>query len=236
LIDDAETQIICANTNKPDMQHSLYKYYDDLRWAEAFLDGELLFRSLSYFCDYEDRDVRGDVNEGKSIFRPHGGIVINNLTQGTTFTLPRHIFTSVAKLDEIFVFCMSRSQSDERRDKFSAVACVEILQIRELCERIEAALPQEATFRGQRVDYYRETESGNPRWALPDRIATSKLDTYAWQHEYRLIFCLTDALKFENVDLRLVSDNTESARQPSNPREYRVNTQNLRDICRVHSL
>jgi hypothetical protein len=69
------------------MRHSLYKYYDNCGWAEAFLDGELLFRSLSYFRDYEDESVRRDPNEGASIFRPEDGLVINNLTQGTTFML-----------------------------------------------------------------------------------------------------------------------------------------------------
>jgi hypothetical protein len=35
-------------------------------------------------------------------------------------------------------------------------------------------------------------------------IATSKLDRYAWQDEYRLIFSFTDALSFEKVNTRLV--------------------------------
>ena len=41
------------------MRHSLFKYYDQRIWAEKFLDGELLFRSLAYFRDCEDA-VRGD--------------------------------------------------------------------------------------------------------------------------------------------------------------------------------
>jgi hypothetical protein len=152
------------------MRHSLYKYYSNRKWAEAFLDGQILFRSLSYFLDYEDKNARRDQNEGTSVYRPEGGLVINNLTQGTTFTLPRHAFLSKAKQEEIFVFCASRSPSDEHREKFDAAVCVEILVIKTLCDRIEAALPPGATFRGQRVKYYQEAEGGNPRWALPDKI------------------------------------------------------------------
>ena len=70
------------------MGHSLYKYYDNQEWADAFLGGKLRFRSLSYFRDYEDEQVRGDKNEGKMIFRPEGGLVLNNETQGYTSTLP----------------------------------------------------------------------------------------------------------------------------------------------------
>jgi hypothetical protein len=216
------------------MRHSLYKYYSDRKWAEAFLDGQILFRSLSYFRDYEDKNVRGDQNEGTSIFCPEGGLIVNNITQGTTFTLPRHAFESVAKQEEIFVFCASRSHSDERREKFEAVVCVEILKIKTLCEKIEAALPPEATFRGQRVEYYQEAEGGNPRWALPDKIATSKLASYAWQEEYRLLFCLTGALEFENVGLHLVQDSPREAPKRAEHHEYLVNARTLRDICRLH--
>jgi len=36
----------------------LYKYFSERKWAEAFLDGSMLFRSLSYFRDLEDKNVR----------------------------------------------------------------------------------------------------------------------------------------------------------------------------------
>lgn len=55
------------------MRHSLYKYFSDRKWADAFLDGEILFRSLSYFRDYEDKNVRGDEKEGTAVYRPKEG-------------------------------------------------------------------------------------------------------------------------------------------------------------------
>jgi hypothetical protein len=84
------------------------------------------------------------------------------------------------------------------------------------------------------VEYYRETEGGNPRWALPEAIATSKLDSYAWQDEFRLVFCLTDALEFQNVNTRLVHrNNAREAPKPAEHHFYHVKAQSLRDICRL---
>jgi hypothetical protein len=224
-------------------RRALYKYFSEHKWAEAFLDGKVLFRSLSYFRDYEDKKVRQDQNEGTAIFRPEGGLIVNNLTQGKTFTLPAgHAFESTVKLDEIFVFCLSRSFTDEIRERFDAVSCVEIVNTRIFCMRVEAALPAQATFPGppgrtrigRAVEYYQETESGNPRWALPDVIATSKLERYAWQHEFRLVFSLTDALQFEKVVNRIVSDESGKAQDAGEHRCYLVDTGSLRDICRLH--
>jgi hypothetical protein len=224
-------------------RRSLYKYYSERKWAEEFLDGKLLFRSLAYFRDYEDKSVREDQNEGAALFRPEGGLIVNNLTQGKRFILADHAFVSGAKQEEIFVFCTSRSDTDELRQRFKAVACVEILNIGTFCSRIEGALPPAARFPGRagrparigrRVEYYRETEGGKPRWALPDVIATSKLDSYAWQDEFRLVFSLTDALEFENVNTPLVHrKNAREAPKPGEHHSCHVKAQSLRDICRL---
>jgi hypothetical protein len=199
---------------------------------------------LAYFRDYEDKSVREDQNEGAALFRPEGGLIVNNLTQGKKFILPDHAFVSGAKQEEIFVFCTSRSDTDELRQRFKAVARVEILNIGTFCSRIEAALPPAARFPGRagrparigrRVEYYRETEGGKPGWALPDVIATSKLDSYAWQDEFRLVFSLTDALEFENVNTRLVHrNNARAAPTPAEHHFCHVKAQSLRDICRLH--
>ena len=76
-----------ANEARVKRNRSMFKYYAERRWAEALMDGDLLFRSLAYFRDYEDEETRGDRNEGSAVFRPLGGLVLNNQTQGKTFTL-----------------------------------------------------------------------------------------------------------------------------------------------------
>ncbi len=72
---------------------------------EAFADGEILFRSLTYFHDYEDGDVTGDQNKGAAIFRPDSDLIINNLTKNKRITAQGWALKSTAKHEEIFVFC-----------------------------------------------------------------------------------------------------------------------------------
>ena len=221
----------------------LYKYFDEKKWAEAFLDGDLLFRSLACFRDHEDAEIRGDYNEGTMLYRPAEGLVVTNQTQGKTLTLPGWTFESEVKGGEIFVYCLSRSLNDVMREKFRAVACVEIRDINIFCARIAKALPSHATFHGPpnrtrigwRVEYFRETEGVNPRWALPGKIAASKSYTYAWQDEFRLLFSLTDALAFERVKLQLVQKRMRIPPDPTLHHAYPVqHAGSLRDICLLH--
>lgn len=94
-----------ANIILPTRKRSAFKYFSMPEHAEAFLNGQVLFRSLSYFRDNEDA-VRGDEYEGTSKYLPDGGLVIHNQTQGKTFTIPM-AFESSVLAHEIFVFCTS---------------------------------------------------------------------------------------------------------------------------------
>ncbi len=136
---------------------------------------------------------------------PDGGLQITNQTQDTQFTLAEYAFESTVKANEIFVFGTSHGFIDDLAKEFDAVAAVEITRMPTLCERIRAALPPTATFKARRVDYYPQFERGNPRWALTDDIATSKLDRWSYQKETRFVFSLTDALIFKNVKVSTVA-------------------------------
>ena len=213
----------------------LFKYYTERQWAERFMDGELLCRALSYFCDYED-GIRGDLNEGKSIFRPQAGLVIKNQTRGTTFTLAEGAFEADVKRDEIFVFCLSGVLSTGLARQFTAQACVEVRDRQVLCDRVKAALPAEATVFARPVDYYNVPDAVGPRWALPELIATSKVvsDDYQMQDEFRVVFSTTDALEFEKVSLRLVLGRRDRARSDTHP-SLTLNVGSLSDICVLHT-
>jgi len=67
------------------------------------------------------------------------------------------------------------------------------------------------------------TEDINPRWALPDVMATWKPSSYAWQDEFRFVFSLTDALDFEKVQTRVLRGERQHTPDPSPhlPRESR---------------
>lgn len=121
---------------------SLFKYYDDRRWADGFLEGRLRFQTLSRFREWEEQAVRGNRNEGTSLFAPEKGLEVTNFTQGTKFVMPAHQFASAVRQDEIFVFCLSRTLSRRLWDEFGAVACVEILDVRRTrSSRVEPFMP-----------------------------------------------------------------------------------------------
>ena len=221
----------------------LYKYFSNHKYAEDFLDGVVFFRSLAYFRDYEDNNVRNDKNEGASVYAPEGGLQINNLTQNNSGVAKGWSFVSTARQKDIFVFCLSQSFNEDLCSKFQAVVCVEIQDIGAFCARVEAALPANAKFPnpegrariGHRVTYYKATEAGNSRWALPEKIVTSKVDDYAWQNEFRLAFSVTNAFDFENVDTRLVHISHQEAVNPAEHQRYQAKAKHLRDISCLHS-
>ena len=217
------------------MRHSLFRYFDERRWVDDFLIGHLYFRPLSYFRVLEDGLIRGDHFEGVSVYAPEGVLVVTNQSRGTTFTLHGHRLESTVRHDEIWIYCLSRVRSEVLAAEFGAVACVEILDIPEFCRRVRAALPEGARFIGRRVAYYRVTDAGNPRWAQPDQIATSKLDVYARQAEFRLVFSSTDALGFENVTLRLIEGAGEIPPPPKQVGQV-LHVGSLADICQVHEV
>jgi hypothetical protein len=215
------------------MRRSLYKYFSKPEWAEKFLDGEIYFNTLAYFQSYEDGNVRGDRDEGTSTYKPVGGLVGFNQTQQRPFVRPDDAFKSTAaKPDEIFVFCASLIFTEELRTAFGET-CVEIRTIQSFCNRNRRALPRQATFFNRPVCYYKPADPPGARWAIPDLIATSKLDSYEWQCEYRFVFSLTDALGFERVAPRLTAElATPSGSPPEHP-DYTLPVGSLRHICRI---
>ncbi len=219
------------------MKHSRYRYFDDVKWAEQFLTGELLFRSLSHYHRIEDGEVRGDSNEGSVSLKPAGGLVMHHERLGT-LTLPDASFNSGVNTEEIFILCASASMTDELRIRFAAKACVEVRNVSALCARIQATLPATATFRAQRVKYYSPAEELGAKWAFPDMIAFSKLDGYAWQDEYRFCFSLTDALKYgktsQQVKIPHQKPGTAIPAPPPIPRQYPLTIKPLGDICTLY--
>ena len=221
----------------------LYKYFDSMRWAEAFLDrGAMRFSTLAYFRDYEDAEVRGDTHEGTAMLRPAGGLKIRNYTQRRDMRVSGVEFQ--AKCGDIFVYCASNSATDEKRQRFRASACVEILDRKTFCRRVQKSLPWRTSFGGRpgherlghHVQYYDVTDNINPRWACPDLIGHSKLRDYAWQDEYRLMFSETDALRFENIRGQLVIG--EIPKRIVNPNEHHfrdLEIGSIADIAVLHS-
>lgn len=144
---------------------------------------------------------------------------------------------------EIFIYCTSRRDTPRIRAAFNAVACVEITNVPEFCRRIEKALAG-ASFGGHPgherighpVEYYKADDPPGPRWACPDLTACAKFDGYDWQHEFRLLFSRTDALKFENAKFTIVKGKPARKIDPSQHHVYEVETGSLEGIAVRHIL
>jgi hypothetical protein len=211
----------------------LFKYYGERKWAERFLVGELLCWSVSYYRDLED-EIRGDKNEGRSEYRPQGGLVINNITQGTSFCSPSSAMLSAVKQDEIFAFCMSTSSGAVVADQLGKTF-VEILDGPEFVRRVRAALPENAAFFSRAVEYYDASNPPEARWAVPEFISTAKQRSpqYVSQAEYRLVFSLTGALEFENVALSITTRQAQPTPRRNSYPKYMIKAGDLTDICRL---
>lgn len=219
-------------------KRSKYRYFSELERAEQFMDGDLVFRSLSHFKKIEDGEVRGDLREGVISFQPEGGLVMHHQRLGKSFNFPGGSFGSGVKTEEIFILCASNSLTDELRVRFEAKACIQILRIASLYSRIQNELPKTATFRAERVKYYSPANELGAKWAFPDMIAFSKADGYSWQDEFRFVFSLTDALKYGSTAQQVTIPNqppgTAIPRPAPVPRDYPMNVKALGDICKLH--
>ena len=201
------------------------------------MDGDVRFKSLSYYHQIEDGAVRGDSNEGSIHTQPDTGLVMHYQTQG--YVIPAGAFRANVKSDEIFVLCASNSMKDELRIRFEAECCVEILRVFNLRARIKAKLPAASTIMAKAVSYYSKDDEIGIRWAFPNKITFEKLDCYSWQDEYRFAFSITDALDFRNTSLQVQIPAPGTTELPKpimipEPRECDLTTRSLRDICRIH--
>ena len=155
-----------------------------------------------------------------------------------TLTFPDGSFNSGVNTEEIFVLCASAAMTDELRNRFAAKACVEIRKVATLCARIQAALPATTTFRAALVKYYSPAGELGAKWAFPDMIAFSKVDTYSWQDEYRFCFSLTDALEYgktsQQVKIPHQTPGTAVPPPPPIPRQFPLTTKPLDDICTLY--
>jgi hypothetical protein len=222
------------------MRHSRVKYFSKLAYAEQFLDGVVLCQTAAFFRDYEDaqaQQIIGDEYEGTRLYGPATGLEINNLTSNQAVTLNMGM-ECATKAHEIYIFCMSHSVTDNLKDEFKAVACVEILDPRVFIKRWLGAIPEEAQKEGKhvarKVAYYKPEDVPGNVWALPDLIITTKLKRFEYQDEYRLAYTTTNAFAFENCTYQLVDRKARPAPKPEEHFRQTLDLGNLGDICLLH--
>jgi hypothetical protein len=218
------------------LKHSRYKYFSQLDHAKQFIAGKVYHQTLAFFRDYEDKaakQVVGDEFESTRIFRPVDGLHVNNQTQGTSGPWQMG-FESSARAGEIYVFCVSFALNDELKKEFGAAACVEITDPRKFIQRWFSKLPDGAAHFAKKVDYYRQDHGPDNVWRQPHLIATTKLDRFAYQQEYRFGFCTTNALEFGQAKQELKDRKARPVQKPEEHDNKTLDLGDLSDICKLH--
>lgn len=218
----------------------LVRYFSQDNARKFLDDGEVLFRTLSYFRDYEDEGVRSDPFEGTLAYRPMDGLRGKLVKTGEEVDLP-YTLESTAREDEIFVYCMSTEVNRAIGQRFGAQVALEITKPHEFLARVRSALAMRRRLRveklvHQEVRYYEQHEPPIIDWALPERIAVRKPASFAWQKEYRLAVPAGDAFDVENVQVKLVPLGA-----PRPPRVHAhptllLKVGRLKHICHIHVL
>lgn len=202
--------------------------------------GELLFRSLSYFRNYEELEVRGDRHEGRRLYSPPQGLEINNVTTGEQINLPWSFESSVQERN-IFVFCFAQECSTELGREFNTDVCVEIHNPVALLAKIRSALllrrwVKNAKLLHGKVAYYSPSAAPFAEWAIPERMVLQKTEEFVRQQEYRFAFARGEALQLNNVATQITA--TPGTNQPTligHP-EHVLRLGNLARLCSIHRI
>lgn len=219
---------------------TLVRYFSEEN-ARKFLDqGEVLFRALSYFRDYEDDGVRSDEFEGTLVHLPKEGLRVTLVASGQEVDLP-YSLESTAREDDIFVYCMSTEVNKDIGQRFKADVAIEITKPQVFLSRVRSALALRRRIRAdklmhQEVRYYERHEPPIVDWALPERIAMRKPASFSWQKEYRLALPLGNAFAVENVQVKLVSPGAPRPSRAQVHPKLLLKLGSLASACRVHML
>jgi hypothetical protein len=219
---------------------SIFKYIPE-QYLEAFLNnGELLFRSLSYFQHYED-NVRGDKSEGARLYKPESALEITKTQTGEKVLLTGGAFQSNVDADNIFIFCASRVLSKDLASAFNCNICVEITSIATLLSKIRASLLIRPSIKNKTllfgdVAYYDMRNPPIIDWAIPEKIVMSKLDAFKTQNEFRISYCLNNAFDIKQTTQTIkINAHTTSTIIKNHPSQL-LKVGSIRKICKIHSM
>jgi hypothetical protein len=201
-------------------------------------DGVFIFRSLSYFKEIEDEQVRGDKYEGILKHSKEEGIEIKKSNTGKTNKL-NLAFESNVDSENIFIFCTSQKLSPELATEFNSDVCVEFLRPEKIIAGLSSAIARRKKvkpnklFHGE-IAYYKEDAPPGITWAFPDRIAMRKLSCFQAQEEYRFMFSTNGALEFNRTEQKLKAGVPEiSIRNEPYP-VHKLKIGNIKKWCSIH--
>lgn len=226
-----------AGVTWPSDYMKLYKYLPR-KFMDSVVGGDILFRSLAYFRDYEDEKIRGDNYEGIRKFAGEGGLEIHNLTTAKK-SKEEWIFKSNVDAENIFIFSTSTLLSEDLARDFESDICIEFEDIGRLMAGLKSAIYRRKSVKPNMlyhgpVKYYAESEGPGIDWSFPERISNSKLRCFEYQSEYRFMFSLNNALSFGNTshEIQISEMEKEKAKKEYPSKVLKIGS--LRSCCKIH--
>lgn len=176
----------------------LYKYLPSKYVENVLRRGELLFRNLTYFRQYEG-EQRGDPLEAHHKDNPDNDIEITNLSTGKIIK-GDFSFLNTTDSDLIYVFCMSKTHSLNLYKEFNSDSCIEITDVKKFLLRTKMKLKRLVSFHKSEllhgdVKYYAANKLAEFNIKDPKELAFAKDESFKNQSEYRLIFGTKKAFK-----------------------------------------
>ena len=176
----------------------LYKYLSSKYVENVFRRGDLLFRNLTYFRQYEG-EQRGDPLEAHHRDNPDNDIEITNLSTGKIIK-GNFSFLNTTDSDLIYVFSMSKTHSLNLYKEFNSDACIEITDVKKFLLRAKMKLKRLVPFHKSEllhrdVKYYAANKLAEFNIKDPKELAFAKDESFKNQCEYRLIFGTKKAFK-----------------------------------------
>ncbi len=235
---DTKNTPVTASVMRSEVSLKLYKYLPSKYLDTVLSEGIILFRSLSYFQDYEDEQVRGDKYDGTLKYSGDNGLDINNLTTGKSFRAPWTL-KSMVDADKIFVFSTSQKLSKDLALEFNSDVCIEFSDAGYVISKLRAAVARRKSIKPNKlfhdtVTYYSEEDTPGINWAFPNKIAMRKLSHFSKQEEYRFAFSHCNALSFGETQQEIQMHEQVNAPRTTAYPEVALKIGKLRKRCIVH--
>lgn len=221
------------------MRTSLFKYFGNEAYARAFIDtGEIYLRPLAYFRAFEDEQVRGDPDDGKLLHAPETGLVLTKANGEVVEMPPGWRFRASVRENDIFVYCLSLDLSEDLAARFESSFCVEVSAPIRLLGRIASSARLRSRIDrhvySQAVDYRSLAAEPGVDWALPERVAFIKPESWSWQNEHRIVLGLKGAFDVENVECALESGEQVSTTPAESAEPLVLHVGDLSKITELH--
>ncbi len=210
----------------------------EAKYAQSLLDGELLFRSFSYFMRTSDV-ARSDGYDGRHIDAPDHDVVVENLTTGAKISGKMEFHNISGKPNRIFCFCTSKERA---ACEIFGDTVVEVTDVAEFARRLERAIRRlgrlirldTPLLLAREVLYYEPNQAAPSTLNVKDAndLAFVKRSIYKSEHEFRFVFSQRGGRELiQKIALKAYRpvEDIESV----NDRMHLLKVGSIRDIARI---